>query len=449
MALSSASFYRHRLVVVGGGFAGLNAVKSAARLPVDITLVDRRNFHLFPPLLYQVASGGLSPGEIAAPLRAVMSRFQNVRVVMDTVTGFDVSGRRLLLAGGSIEYDTLVIAAGAENHYFGRDDWAAHAPGLKTIEDATLMRARILLAFEEAERESDPQIRRRWLRFAVVGGGPTGVELAGAVAEIARDTLRRDFRAIRPEESEILLLEGGPRVLPSFPPKLSAAAERALIKIGVRTVTGVRVIDIDREGVPIESDESGTRAIEARTVLWAAGVRASRLGLVLGQAAGIEPDRMGRLSVGPDLSLAGHPEIMVLGDMALCEQNGKPLPGVSPVAMQHGFHSARVVAARLGGLPAPAFHYRDKGTMATIGRAAAVVDLGFVRFSGLAAWLTWLFVHLLYLVGYRSRLLVAIHWAFQYATFNRGARLITGRDTVEPADKSGPDTIGRPANRQS
>ncbi len=432
MSLPPANSSRHHILVIGGGFAGLNAVKAAAKLPVDITLVDRRNFHLFQPLLYQVASGGLSPGDIAAPLRAVMCRLPNVRVLLDEVLGFDVARRQVILAHGPLGYDTLLVAAGAENHYFGHGEWGLHAPGLKTIEDATVMRARILRAFERAERETDPRLRRQWLRFVVVGAGPTGVELAGAIAEIARDTLRRDFRAIRPEESEILLLEGGPRLLPSFHPDLSAAAERALIGIGVRTRVGVRVTKIDGEGVTIDSTVSGVQVIEAHTVLWAAGVRASPLGAILAQAVGIEPDRMGRLPVGPDLSLAGHPEILVLGDMALYEQDGKPLPGVSPVAMQQGWHAAKAIAARLKDRAAPAFRYHDKGTMATIGRAAAVVDLGFVRYSGLFAWLTWLFVHLLYLVGYRSRLMVALQWALQYSTFNRGARLITGPVTSDP-----------------
>ena len=417
----------HRLVIVGGGFAGLNAAKSLAPLKgVDITLVDRRNFHLFQPLLYQVASGGLSPGDITAPLRSVLSRFANVRVLMAEVTGFDVPGRRVMLdRDDGLVYDTLIVAAGAENHYFGHPDWAAHAPGLKSIEDATEMRRRILGAFERAEREPDPERRREWLRFVVVGAGPTGVELAGAIAEIARDTLRHDFRRIRPEESEILLLEGGPRVLPPFKPDLSAAAERALIGIGVRSRTGVRVTRINADGVAIES-AAGTEEIRVRTVLWAAGVRASGLGGLLARSTGMETDRGGRLRVGPDLSLPGHPEVLVLGDMALCEQDGQPLPGVSPVAMQHGWHSAKVIAARLANRPTPAFRYVDKGSMATIGRAAAVVDLGFIRFAGLPAWLTWLFVHLLYLVGYRNRILVAIQWALQYSTFNRGARLITG-----------------------
>ncbi len=430
----SAPSLPHRIVIVGGGFAGLNAAISLARLPVTITLLDRRNFHLFQPLLYQVASGGLSPGDITAPLRSVLSRFANVRVLMAEVTGFDVPLRRVLLGDpdSAVEYDTLIVAAGAENYYFGQHTWAAFAPGLKSIEDATEMRRRILGAFEKAEREPDPQRRRDWLRFVVVGAGPTGVELAGAIAEIARDTLRHDFRTIRPEESEILLLEGGPRVLPPFHPDLSAKAERALIKIGVRSRAGVRVTAIDADGVTMQLPGGRSETIRARTVLWAAGVRASGLGQLLATATGAEIDRSGRIRIGPDLSLAGHPEIMVLGDMALCEQDGKPLPGVSPVAMQHGWHSAKVVAARLANRTPRPFRYHDKGTMATIGRAAAVVDLGFVRFAGLLAWLTWLFVHLLYLVGYRNRLLVAIQWALQYSTFNRGARLITGFGAEKP-----------------
>ena len=299
----------HRIVIAGGGFAGLNAAKSLARVPgVDITLVDRRNFHLFQPLLYQVASGGLSPGDITAPLRSVLSRYLNVRVLMAEVIGFDVAGRRVMLdREDSLGYDTLLVAAGAGNHYFGHDDWAPHAPGLKSIEDATEMRRRILGAFEQAEREPDRERRRDWLRFVVVGAGPTGVELAGAIAEIARDTLRHDFRRIRPEESEILLLEGGPRVLPPFHPDLSAAAERALIGIGVRSRTGVRVTRIDAGGVAIESAAGVVEEIRARTVLWAAGVRASALGALLARETALETDRAGRLRVGPDLSLPGHP----------------------------------------------------------------------------------------------------------------------------------------------
>ncbi|MCC6540421.1 MAG: NAD(P)/FAD-dependent oxidoreductase [Bryobacterales bacterium] len=419
----------HRIVIVGGGFAGLNAARSLAHaLPAaDITLVDKRNFHLFQPLLYQVASGGLSPGDITAPLRSVLNRCRNVRTLLAEVTGFDCAARTVALhEGPPLAYDTLIVAAGAENHYFGNHHWAQFAPGLKTIEDATEIRRRILNAFEQAELEPDPARRRAWLRFIVVGAGPTGVELAGAIAEIARDTLRHDFRRIRPEESEILLLEGGPRVLGTFQPDLSAKAERALIRIGVRPRTGVRVTAIDAESVTVDP---GAQRLEARTVIWAAGVRASSLGGILADAAGLAPgdrDRAGRLRVVPSLALPGHPEILVLGDLAWFEQDGQPLPGVSPVAMQQGWHTPKVVAAHLAGATPPPFRYWDKGTMATIGRASAVADLGFARYGGWFAWLTWLFVHLLYLVGYRNRLLVAIQWALQYATFNRGARLITG-----------------------
>ena len=419
----------HRIVIVGGGFAGLNAARSLATAfpAAEITLVDKRNFHLFQPLLYQVASGGLSPGDITAPLRSVLNRHRNVRTLLAEVTSFDCAARTVqLVEGAPLPYDTLIVAAGAENHYFGNDHWAQHAPGLKTIEDATEIRRRILNAFEQAELEPDAARRRAWLRFIVVGAGPTGVELAGAIAEIARDTLRHDFRRIRPEESEILLLEGGPRVLATFQPDLSEKAERALIRIGVRPRTGVKVTAIDAESVTIDP---GAQRLEARTVIWAAGVRGSRLGRTLADAAGLAPtdrDRAGRLRIGPDLALPGHPEILVLGDLAWFDQDGKPLPGVSPVAMQQAWHTPKVIAARLRGQTPPPFRYWDKGTMATIGRASAVADLGFARYGGWFAWLTWLFVHLLYLVGYRNRLLVAIQWALQYFTFNRGARLITG-----------------------
>jgi len=417
----------HRVVIIGGGFAGLNAALEFGRAPVDVTLVDRRNYHLFQPLLYQVATGGLSPGDISAPLRAVLKRHKNVRVLLGQAVDFDVERRRVLLADGELEYDSLIVATGAENHYFGHDDWRRYAPALKSIEDATQVRSRILLAFEKAEREPNLIARQAWLRFVIVGAGPTGAELAGAISEIARDTLRRDFRAIRPEESEILLLEGDDRVLPPFPADLSAKAEKSLLRLGVRPRTGVRVTAIDEGGVWIES-AAGRQRIEARTVIWAAGVRPSHLAGKLAERTGAEVDRSGRIRVGKDLSLPTHPEIFVLGDIACCEQDGKPLPGVCPVAMQQGWHAARVIVSRLKGKGSPEFRYWNKGNMATIGRAAAVADLGWVRFSGLFAWLLWLFLHLLYLVGFENRILVAIQWGFQYFTFNRGARLITHDD---------------------
>jgi len=410
---------RLHVVIIGGGFGGLNAAKTLGNLPVDVTLIDKRNFHLFQPLLYQVATGGLSAGDVAAPLRSVLSRKKNVTVLLEEVTAIDPAARIVHLIHSELPYDILILATGAENHYFGNDQWAEFAPALKTIEDAIEIRRRILLAFENAEREPDPALRRQWLRFVIVGAGPTGVELSGAIGEIARDTLRGDFRRIHPEEAEILLLDGGTRVLPAMNPDLSVKAERSLIGLGVRTRTSVQVTAIDAEGVTIRTAE-GSERILCRTVLWAAGVRASSLGRQVG-----EVDSSGRVKVLPDLTVPNHPEIFVIGDAALCVQNGERLPGTCPVAMQQGWYIGKVIAARLQGQPAPTFHYTDKGTMATIGRKAAVVDLGFVRFGGTLAWLAWLFLHLLYLVTFRSRVLVALQWAFQYITFNRGARLIT------------------------
>jgi NADH:ubiquinone reductase (H+-translocating) len=416
----------HRVVIVGGGFGGLNAARALRRSPVEITLIDKRNFHLFQPLLYQVASGALSPGDISAPLRSVLARQPNTRVLMGHVTGFDPAGRKVLLGGGDqVPYDTLVVAAGAENQYFGNDHWTGHAPGLKTVEDATEIRRRIFTAFERAERETDPDARRAWLRFVVVGGGPTGVELAGALAEISRDTLRHDFRSIRTAMSEILLVEGSDRVLTPFHSTLSGHAERSLIRLGVRARTGVRVVGIDREGLDVET-HSGRERIVARTVLWAAGVRGAGLGSALAEAAGLKTERGNRVRVGPDLTLPGHPEIFVIGDMAWCEQNGQPLPGVAPVAMQQGHYIARAIDGRVRGRPVGPFRYIDKGNMAVIGRAHGIAEIGRLRFHGWVGWLFWLFVHLMYLVGFQNRLLVFIKWGFMYLTFNRGARLITG-----------------------
>jgi len=423
---------RHRVVIVGGGFGGLRAAQRLSRLPVDVTLIDRRNFHLFQPLLYQVASGGLSPADICAPLRGILRKSTNVRVILGEVTALDIGRRFVLAARQTYPYDTLILAAGAENFYFGHDEWGTHAPALKTIEDATAIRTRILMAFEQAERETDEQTRRVWLRFVIVGGGPTGVELAGAIGEIARDTLRDNFRAIRPEESEIILVEGGPRILSAFEPGLSEQAARALIRLGARPLTGFSVTGIDAGGVDL-SGPGGNRRIESRTVIWAAGVRSSPLGSLLSSACGAPLDPGGRVCVNPDLTVPGHPEILVIGDMARFEQDGRPLPGTCPVAMQQGDHAARVVKARLDAAAPPPFRFVNKGIMATIGRNQAVCDLGHVRFSGRMAWLAWLFLHLLYLVGFRNRVVVAFQWAWQYLTFNRSARLITG-------ETSGPTT---------
>ncbi len=416
----------HHVVIIGGGFGGLYAAKALRRAPVEVTLIDRRNFHLFQPLLYQVATGGLSPGEIASPLRYVLRHSLNTEVLLGEVVDLDVAGRRVILRDGEAAYDTLIVATGSSHHYFGNDQWAPLAPGLKTIEDATEIRRRILLAFEKAEREPDAEARAAWLTFVVVGGGPTGVELAGALGEIANDTLRHDFRHINPSASRILLLEGGGRVLPAYPADLSAQAGESLIRLGVRPITGAIVTAIDEAGVTVRRGDQEER-IAARTVLWAAGVAASPLGRILAERGGALLDRAGRVMVEADLTIAGHPEILVIGDLAnFSHQTGKPLPGVAPVAMQEGRYAAELVRQRLAGKTVAAFHYHDKGSLATIGRAAAVADFGRIHMHGMPAWLTWLFVHLLYLVEFDNRLLVLIQWAYNYITRNRGARLITG-----------------------
>jgi NADH:ubiquinone reductase (H+-translocating) len=393
---------------------------------VDVTLVDRRNFHLFQPLLYQVATGSLSPGEIAAPLRSLLSRQKNTRVFLGEAVSVDAERRSLILSDGAVPYDTLLVATGARNQYFGHEAaWEPIAPGLKSIEDATRIRQKILYAFEAAERETDPARRRAWLTFVIVGAGATGVELAGALAEIARDTLRHDFRSIHPEESQILLLDGATRVLPVFPDSLSDAAERSLNRLGVRSRTGVKVTAIDAAGVTITSPK-GEERIEARTVLWAAGVAISSFIGALAQASAAPRDKMGRIRVEPDLTVPGHPEIFVVGDAACLEWNGSPLPGVAPVAMQQGRYAAHAILERLRGrTPAP-FHYHNKGNLAVIGRAAGVADFGRLRFHGFAAWFLWLTVHLMYLAQFRNRVLVFVRWGFQFLTFDRGSRLITG-----------------------
>jgi NADH dehydrogenase len=417
---------RHRVVVVGGGFGGLAAARALARLPVDVTLVDRRNFHLFQPLLYQVATGALSPANIAAPIRAVMKRRKNVRVLLGRAVGIDARRSVLLLEDGALSYDTLVVAAGVRHHYFGHDSWEALAPGLKTIEDATEMRRRILIAFEKAERETDPARRRAHLTFVVVGGGPTGVELAGALAEIARHTLHNEFRDMDPSEARILLVEGSERILPAYAPALSAKAARALERLGVTLRTSALVTNLS-EGCVRVSQGPEEETIGAETVLWAAGVAGSPLGAALAAEAGATLDRTGRVAVGPDLSLPSTSGIFVVGDLAaLAGPDGKPLPGVAQVAMQQGRYVARVLSARLkGSPPPPPFRYVDFGSMATIGRGAAVCDLGFVRFNGTIAWLAWLFLHLMYIVQFGNRLLIFFQWAWNYLTWNRSARLIT------------------------
>ena len=415
----------HKVVIVGGGFGGLYAAKALRRAPVEVTLIDRRNFHLFQPLLYQVATGSLSPGEIAAPLRAIFQDQKNIATLLGEVVDFDVNARKVFFTGGELPYDTLILAAGATNFFFGNDNWEQFAPGLKTIEDATRIRHKILYAFEAAEREHDPQKRRAWLTFIVVGAGPTGVELSGALGEIANDVLKDNFRSIDPEDARIILLDGSPRVLPPFDPALSKSAEQQLIKLGVRSRNNVRVTAIDDDGVTFHG-ERGDERIDAKTVLWAAGVKASPLAGAIAKATGAQLDKGGRVIVGNDCSIPGHPEILVIGDMAHFEQDGKLLPGVAPTAMQQGHYVAKLIKTRLKGEPVKPFRYFDKGSLAVIGRAAGVAEIWKLKFSGVIAWLLWLFVHLMYLVNFQSRLIVFIRWGFDYITFNRGARLITG-----------------------
>lgn len=420
----------HRVVIIGGGFAGLYAAKSLKRAPVRVTVLDRRNFHLFQPLLYQVATGALSPANIAAPLRALLKRQQNAEVLLAEAVDLDLAKHRVVLSDGVRDYDTLIVATGARHHYFGNPQWEKDAPGLKTIEDATEIRRRILLAFEAAERELDAERRRALLTFVIVGGGPTGVELAGAIGELAHHTLRGNFHHINPAEARILLVEGADRILPPYPPKLSAKAAKALARLGVDVRTGAVVTDVQSEVVTIRSGTASTD-VPAHTVLWAAGVEASPLGRVLAQSTGAALDRAGRVVVQPDLTLPGHPEVFVIGDLAnFGHQTGKPLPGVAPVAMQQGRYAADLIQQRLRGQTLPPFHYKDRGNMTTVGGTAAVVDLGWVQFSGFLAWLTWLFVHLMNLVQFGNRVLVLMQWAGNYLTRNRSARLITGENPL-------------------
>ena len=428
----------HRVVIIGGGFGGLYAAQALKRVPAQVTLVDRRNFHLFQPLLYQVATGGLSPADICAPLRSVVRRQQRTAVVMAEVTDIDPRDRRVLLRDGELGFDTLVVAAGACHHYFGNDHWAEWAPGLKTVEDATRMRSRILRAFESAERARDPAQREALMTFLIVGGGPTGVELAGAIGELARHTLRKDFRHVHTPDAKILLVEGFERILPGYPPRLSAAAKRSLERLGVRVETRTLVSDIEGDRTTLKTGDT-SRSVRAATVLWAAGVQTSPLARVLAERAGAELDRAGRVHVACDCSLPGHPEILVIGDMCrFPHQDGAPLPGVAPVAMQQGSYVARLIHDRLQGHATAPFRYRNRGNLAVIGRASAGADLGWVRFTGYPAWLLWLFVHIMYLVEFGNRLVVFVHWAYSYFTRKRGARLIT----LDDAPGAGPNQGG-------
>ncbi|WP_428267816.1 NAD(P)/FAD-dependent oxidoreductase [Haliangium sp.] len=414
---------RPHVVIIGGGFGGLAAARALARAPVDITLIDRRNHHLFQPLLYQVATAGLNPADIAYPIRSILRKQKNVRVLLAAARRIDPETRTVVLDSGELSYDYLVVATGATHSYFGNDAWAAHAPGLKTVEDALEIRRRVLLAYEAAERETDPEAQQAWLTFAVVGAGPTGVELAGALAEIGRYTLARDFRHIDPTKVRVVLVEAAERVLPPYPDELSEKAHHHLKRLGVTVRTGARVTHLDQHGLDI-----GAERIPTRTVLWAAGVAASPVAAGLG----VPLDRSGRVMVEADLSVPDHPEVFVIGDLAAVVQDGRQVPAVAPAAVQGGQQAGRCIAASLGGRPRPSFHYRDKGSMATIGRAAAVVHLGRMRLSGFVAWMMWWLVHILFLIGFRNRFLVLFAWAWSYLTYQRGARLITGTHAILP-----------------
>ena len=418
----------HRIVIVGGGFAGLWAARALRHAPVSILLIDRANHHLFQPLLYQVATAGLSSPDIAAPLRHILRRQKNVEVRMATVGRVEPDARCVLLDDGTaVAYDTLLLATGATHAYFGHDDWAPHAPGLKTLDDALLLRRRLLLAFEHAEAETDPEKRAAWLSFAIVGGGPTGVELAGTLAEIARHTLKREFRHIDPASARVRLIEAGPRILSSFPESLSAKARKQLERLGVEVVVDSPVEAIDAEGY-----RSRGVFVPAKTVVWAAGVAASPLA----RSLGVELDRAGRVRVLPDLTVPGHAEIFVAGDLATVMQDGKPVPGVAPAAKQMGKYVAKVIRDRFAGRPPPPFRYADYGNLATIGRMAAVVDVHGFRLSGLFAWWFWLAAHVFFLIGFRNRLSVLINWAVAYWSYQRAARIIIGHKSATAGEES-------------
>ncbi len=424
----------HRVVILGGGFGGLYAARELGRAPVDLTLIDRRNFHLFQPLLYQVATGSLSPGEICAPLRGILSRNKNTRVLLGEAADLNPHARSLTLTdGATYEYDSLIVATGSSTNYFGHDDWRDWAPSLKSVEEATAIRHKILYAFEAAERADDAEQRRAWLTFIIVGAGATGVELAGALGEIARHTLKHDFRSIHPADAQILVLDGSPRVLPTYPPALSTHAERSLIDLGVRVLSGVRVTAMDADGVTYYSAEGREKRIEAKTVLWAGGVSVSEFGRHVAAATKAPTDKHGHIQVNSDLTIPGFPQIYVVGDLAAIQgERGNVLPGVAQVAMQGGAYAARAIQKRLqGARDLPPFRYFDKGDLAVIGRGRAVANIFRLHLWGLPAWLVWLFVHLMYLVQFQNRVLVFIQWGFLYITYSRGARLITGGVAAE------------------
>lgn len=417
---------RHKVVIIGGGFGGLNAAQALRGSEVELTLIDRRNFHLFQPLLYQVATGALSPANIAAPLRSVLKHQSNCRVLLGEVAGIDVAGKSVLVGGERLPFDSLIVAAGAVNNYFGNAKWEQHAPGLKSVEEATEIRRRVLTAFEEAERSAAGGHRERYLTFVIVGGGPTGVEMSGAISELARHTMRHDFRSLDPATARIILVEGNCRLLPPFAEKSSRNAEKVLKRMRVEVWTSAKVKDIQADHVLVERGSTIHR-IETATVVWAAGVKASSLGKMLADATGAPIDRGGRPIVQPDLTIPGHPNIYVIGDMAAATSNGKPVPGVAQGAIQGGKFAAKAILKRVGGTAdVGQFSFWDKGSMATIGRNSAVAEVGWLKLSGFLAWLAWLFVHIVYLINFSNRAMVLFQWFWNYLTRNRSARLITG-----------------------
>ncbi|MFB2645458.1 NAD(P)/FAD-dependent oxidoreductase [Raphidiopsis sp. BLCC-F218] len=430
MVSFSSNIPPHHVVIVGGGFGGLYAAKALAKTNVNVTLIDRRNFHLFQPLLYQVATGALSPADISSPLRSILSKNKNTTVLLGEVNDINPEDQTVMVGDEAVPYNTLIVATGAKHSYFGKDNWERCAPGLKTLEDAIEMRRRIFTAFEAAEKETDGVKRRAFLTFVVVGGGPTGVELAGAIAELARKTLKEDFRNIDTSETRVLLLEGLDRVLPPFAPELSQTAAESLAALGVEVQTKTLVTNIEDDIVTVKQGDE-VKTIAARTVLWAAGVSASPMGKVLMAKTQAECDRAGRVIVEQDLSIKGYSNIFVIGDLAnFCHQNGKPLPGVAPVAMQEGEYVAKLIQNRLLGEATPPFNYVDMGSLAMIGQHSAVVDLGFIKIRGFLAWLFWLFIHIYFLIEFDNKLVVMIQWMWSYFTRNRRARLITGKEII-------------------
>ncbi|ARV59231.1 FAD-dependent oxidoreductase [Nostocales cyanobacterium HT-58-2] len=438
----------HHVVIVGGGFGGLYAAKALTRADVQVTLIDKRNFHLFQPLLYQVATGAISPADISSPLRSVLSKSKNTKVLLGEVNNIDPKAQKVFMGGEAIHYDSLILATGAKHSYFGKDQWEEFAPGLKTVEDAIEMRHRIFMAFEAAEKETDPEKRRAWLTFVIVGGGPTGVELAGAIAELAYHTMKEDFRNIDTSEARVILLEGLDRVLPPFAPELSQQAEASLTRLGVTVQPKTLVTNIEGDVVTLKQGDEVTQ-IHAKTVLWAAGVKASPLGKLLAESTGVECDRAGRVIVEPDLTIKEYSNIFVIGDLAhFAHQNGKPLPGVAPVAMQEGQYVASLIKQRLRGKALPQFRYFDWGSLAVIGQNSAVVDLGFMKFAGFFAWLFWLFVHIYFLIEFDNKLVVMIQWGWNYFTRKRGARLITGKELLQQVKTEDSNGYYTPVNNR-